>query len=182
MELLRKDKPSLEAPSLLVFCVGGLRGEFTEEVKIYIHGEHVKVAQAMDAYFSILLSKIYRVHGLYAAVLVPALVNPALAVPSKVVLAPPRCARGTVCGVGFPRAHVQMREPLFDVVGLPLRLEELHQLISRVAALHRAPSAPRLRMWRYVDSRTCQRCGGGARRRRIPGCRGECRARGRGRV
>ena len=42
MEVLRKDRPSLEAPSLLAFCVGGLRGEFTEVVKIYIHGKHVK--------------------------------------------------------------------------------------------------------------------------------------------
>jgi hypothetical protein len=47
MEVLRKDKPSLETPSLLAFCVGGLRGEFTEEVKICIHGKHVKVVWAM---------------------------------------------------------------------------------------------------------------------------------------
>ena len=48
MEVLRKDRPSLEAPSLLAFCVGGLRGEFTEVVKIYIHGKHVKGGWAMN--------------------------------------------------------------------------------------------------------------------------------------
>lgn len=43
-------------------------------------------------YLSLLFCEISQVQGLYAAVLVPALINPALCIPSVVVLAPPRRA------------------------------------------------------------------------------------------
>lgn len=40
IEVLRKDRPSLGVPSLLVFWVGGLSGELTEDKKIYTNGKH----------------------------------------------------------------------------------------------------------------------------------------------
>jgi hypothetical protein len=43
-------------------------------------------------YLSLLFCEIGQVQGLYAAVLVPTLIDPALSLPSVVVLAPPRRA------------------------------------------------------------------------------------------
>jgi hypothetical protein len=65
--------------------------------------EHI--CKKRKTYLSFFIRQIPEAKRLYAAISVPALVDPALAVPAVVVVAAPRSGGGAICGMRFPRTH-----------------------------------------------------------------------------
>jgi cytochrome P450 len=113
-------------------------------------GTHIRGA---ETYFSLVVGQVPEAERLYAALAVPALIDPALNVPAGVVVAAPRSAGGPVCGVRLPCAHGEGRQSIRKLVAIPLRPEQLRQLVPRKAAFCRAAIAARLCMRWDVDAR-----------------------------
>jgi hypothetical protein len=105
-----------------------------------------------ETYISLFVGQVPETKRLYAAIAVPALVDPALNVPAGVVIAAPRGGGGSVCGVRVPGAHRQGAQPICKLVAVPLRPEQLCELVPRKAAFGRAAIAARLCVRRDVDA------------------------------
>jgi hypothetical protein len=101
----------------------------------------------------LVFSQVSEAQRLYAALSVPALVDPALGVPTGVVVAAPRSAGGPVRSVRLQGAHGQGRQAICKLVALPLRPEQVRQLLPRKAAFCRAAIAARLCVRWDIDAR-----------------------------
>lgn len=110
--------------------------------------------QEARTYLSLFVGQVPQAERLYAAIAVPALVDPALSVPAVVVVAAPRSARDPICGVLLQDTHRQIRQAICKLIVIPLRLEQLCQLVSRETTFCIAAIASGLRVRWYVDART----------------------------
>jgi hypothetical protein len=95
-------------------------------------------------YISFLISQIPEAEWLYAAVAVPALLDPALDISAVVVVAAPRSTSNPICGMRLSGGHGETRDSIYEIVAIPLRLEQLCQLVSREATFCRAAVTSRL--------------------------------------
>jgi hypothetical protein len=71
-----------------------------------------------------------------------------------VVVSAPRCARDAIGGMLLQNAHGQIRQAICKLVVIPLRPEQLCQLISRKTTLCIAAITSGLRVRWYVDAQT----------------------------
>jgi hypothetical protein len=90
--------------------------------------------QHAKTYLSLFVGQVSEAERFYAAIAVPALVDPALHVPGVVVVAAPRSAGDAICGMRLPRTHGQTRQAVGEVVRVTLRLEQLRKQVAREAA------------------------------------------------
>jgi hypothetical protein len=85
--------------------------------------------QEARTYLSLFVRQVAKTQRLYAAIAIPALVDPALNVPAVVVVATPRTTRCSIRGVLLQAAHRQRRQIIQEFIAIPLCPEQLRQLL-----------------------------------------------------